>query len=71
MSNENSSFSASMKNKSGDDILIAAKFNRVELETEHEFMFMTPEQAIELAGILVSAAKVADEQLGLMQQQKN
>lgn len=70
MSNENSSFSASMKSKSGDDILIAAKFNRVELETENDFMFMTPEQAIELAGILVSAAKVADEQLGLMQQQK-
>lgn len=70
MSNENSSFSASMKNKSGDDILIAAKFNRVELETENDFIFMTPEQAIELAGILVSAARVADEQLGLMQQQK-
>lgn len=70
MSNENSSFSASMKSKSGDDILIAAKFNSVELETENDFMFMTPEQAIELAGILVSAARVADEQLGLMQQQK-
>lgn len=71
MSNENPSFSASMKNKSGDDIMIAAKFNRVELETENDFMFMTPEQAIELAGILVSAAEVANEQLGLMQQQKN
>lgn len=71
MSNKKAEFSASMKNKSGDDITIAARFNRVELETEHDFMFMTPEQAIELAGILVSAAEVANEQLGLMQQQKN
>lgn len=71
MSNKKAEFSASMKNKSGDDIIIAARFNRVELETEHAFMFMTPEQAIELAGILVSAAEVANEQLGLAQQQKN
>lgn len=71
MSNKKAEFSASMKNKSGDDITIAARFNRVELETEHDFMFMTPEQAIELAGILVSAAEVANEQLWLMQQQKN
>lgn len=71
MSNKKAEFSALMKNKSGDDITIAARFNRVELETEHAFMFMTPEQAIELAGILVSAAEVANEQLGLMQQQKN
>lgn len=35
MSNKKAEFSASMKNKSGDDITIAAKFNRVELETEH------------------------------------
>lgn len=70
MSNKNPSFSASMKNKSGDDILIEAKFNRVELETKHEFMFMTPDQAIDLASILLSAAEVANEQLGLMQQQK-
>lgn len=46
MSNKKTELSASMKNKSGDDITIAAKFNRVELETEHAFMFMTPEQAI-------------------------
>lgn len=71
MSNKKTEFSASMKNKSGDDIMISAKFNRVELETENDFMFMTPEQAIKLADILVSAAKVANEQLGLMQQQKN
>ena len=71
MSNKKAEFSASMKNKSGDDITIAARFNHVELETEHSFMFMTPEQAIELAGILVSAAEVANEQLGLMQQKKN
>lgn len=71
MNDKKTEFSASMKNKSGDDIMISAKFNRVELETEHAFMFMTPEQAIELADILVSAAKVANEQLGLMQQQKN
>lgn len=71
MDNKKTEFSASMKIKSGDDITIAAKFNRVELETENDFMFMTPEQAIELAGILVSAAEVANEQLGLMQQQKN
>lgn len=71
MSNKKTEFSASMKNKSGDDIMIAAKFNRVELETENDFMFMTPDHAIELAAILVSAAEVANEQLGLMQQQKN
>lgn len=71
MSNKKAEFSASMKNKSGDGITIAAKFNRVELETENDFMFMTPEQAIELAAILVSAAEIANEQLGLMQQQKN
>ena len=71
MSNEKNEFSASMKNKSGDDIMISAKFNRVELETENDFMFMTPEQAAELAEILLSAAKVANEQLGLMQQNKN
>lgn len=71
MSNKNPSFSASMKSKSGDDIMISAKFNRVEMEAENDFMFMTAEQAIELAGILVSAAEVANEQLGLMQQQKN
>lgn len=70
MSNEKNEFSASMKSKSGDDIMISARFNLVELETENDFMFMTPDQAIELADILVSAAKVADEQLGLMQQQK-
>lgn len=71
MGNKRTEFSASMKNISGDDIMIRAKSNCVELETEHAFMFMTPEQAIELAGILVSAAEVANEQLGLMQQQKN
>lgn len=71
MSNKKAEFSASMKNKSGDYITIEAKFNRVELETENDFMFMTPEQAIELAGILASAAEVANEQLGLMQQQNN
>lgn len=60
-----------MKNKSGDDIMITAKANHVELETKYSFMFLTPEQAIELAGILISAAGVANEQLGLMQQQKN
>lgn len=42
MDNKKTEFSASMKNKSGDDIMISAKFNRVELETNHEFMFMTP-----------------------------
>lgn len=71
MGDKRTEFSASMKNISGDYIMIRAKFNCVELETEHAFMFMTPEQAIELAGILVSAAEVANEQLGLMQQQKN
>lgn len=71
MDNKKTEFSASMRNKSGDYITIEAKFNRVELETENDFMFMTPEQAIELAGILVSAAEVANEQLGLEQQQKN
>lgn len=45
MSNKKTEFSASMKTKSGDNITIAAKFNRVELETENDFMFMTPEQA--------------------------
>lgn len=71
MSNKKTEFSASMKNKSGDNIMIAARFNRVELETENAFMFMTPEQATELAGILLSAAEVANEQLWLAQQQKN
>lgn len=71
MSNKETELNASIKNKSGDDITIAARFNRVELETKNDFMFMTPEQAAELAEILLLAAEVANEQLGLMQQHKN
>lgn len=53
--------------KSGDRILIEARRNVVELETENDYAFMTPEQALELASALVSAANEANNQLGSAQ----
>ena len=53
--------------KSGDKILIEARRNVVELETENDYAFMTPDQALKLAAALVSAANEANNQLGSAQ----